>query len=110
MDTEERNDDWDQSGEDDFLRDNWDLIRFAGVSVVLKTNTQIGDVLNIIWPFVALAVIIFGSSGKGGKPCGPYGSIKRDINGQETRTVGFQMVDSDQPCPGANDQDLFQLQ
>jgi hypothetical protein len=111
MDTEDRNDDWDQMGDDDFLRDDWDIIRFAGISVVLKTNTQIGDVLEVLWPIVVVALVIFGWSRSGKKACPPQGQIRRDpVTGQDVPEVTFQVVDSEQQCPGSNNQDLFQIQ
>lgn len=108
MDTEERNDDWDQVGDDDFIRANWDIIRSAGIAVVLKTNTQIGDVLNILWPFVAAAAIIFGSSK--GRICPPQGKIRRGPDGSDVKEVTFQVVGVDEPCPGPNNSDMFLVQ
>jgi hypothetical protein len=95
---EERNDDWDQTGSDDFIRDNWDIIRHAGIRTVMKTDTQIGDVLEIAIPILAIA-LVFGSAATK-KWCGPVGSQSRDpITGDTTAHVGWQAVEPGEECP-----------
>jgi hypothetical protein len=104
---EDRSDDWMQSGQDDFIRDHWNELANATFAIVMKTETQIGDVVAGLWPFVAAAAIIIGAKASGLKACGPYATVKRDYNGNDVPSVGFQLVPKDQPCPGDTSQDLF---
>lgn len=100
FDGEDRNDDWSQSGiEDEFIRDNWALIRSAGIRTQLKSNTTVGDVLAAAIPIGTIALMIIGGAAET-KICPPQGSIKRDpITGEDQKSVRFKIVLRDQPCP-----------
>jgi len=101
LDSEDRNDDWDQKGQDDFIRDNWGFMRYASIKTVMKTNVTVGDVVKIILP--ALAVIgaaIFGAHIASKRWCGPVWSMSRDPRTGETEShLGWVLVEPNEPCP-----------
>jgi hypothetical protein len=101
LDTEDRNDDWDQMGRDDFIRDNWDFIRNAGIRTVMKSNVTFGDVMNILLLGMAsVAAAIVGSVLANSKWCGPVASQHRDPRtGETTGEVGWAIVGEGEPCP-----------
>lgn len=100
LDTESRNDDWDQKGQDSFIRENWTAIRNAGFSTRLESNTTLGDVLAIAVPLGIVLVVLGGSADM--KVCGPYGSVKRDpYTHQDQPSVKWELVDKNQNCPPA---------
>ena len=105
LDTEDRNDDWAQAGTDDFILDNWDILRNAGARTVMETDTTFGDVMNILLvglgsAVVAVGAAIFGVHIATQKWCGPVASQSRDPLTGETKThIGWRLVDPGEQCP-----------
>ncbi|MEN3281437.1 MAG: hypothetical protein V7607_2577 [Solirubrobacteraceae bacterium] len=98
MDRESRNDDWDEVGNDPFIRDNWPFIRSAGAKTVLKTRNTVADVLTTLWPIALAAMVIGAASTK--KWCGPYASVTRDpTTGENASHFGFILVEPGEQCP-----------
>jgi len=104
LDKEDRNDDWDQMGANDFIRDNWEYLQYAGVKTVMKTNVTVGDVLHIVLPAVAIvgAAIFGGDVAANNHLCPGQSSMKRDPRTGETQgRFGFSIVPNGEPCPPA---------
>lgn len=101
LDTEDRNDDWDLAGIDDFIRENWGFLRYAGIRTVMKSNVTASDVLNILLlPLAVVAAAIFGSHLASKKWCGPAASQSRDLlTGETTTHIGWALVEQNEPCP-----------
>lgn len=100
LDTEDRNDDWDQVGIDDFIRENWDFMRNAGIRTVMKSNIMFGDVLALLsLPIsgpIALGVYLANNT----RWCGPVASQSRNPDtGETSLNLTWVLVDADQPCP-----------
>jgi LGFP repeat len=95
--------DWDDVGtHEDFIRDNWSALRFAQMRTEMEVDFTFGDFIQLFGAGlpVAIGTLIVGAILAGGKVCGPYGSVKRDpYNGQDTSSVGFEVIPGDQQCP-----------
>jgi hypothetical protein len=98
-------DDWDQTGSgEQFIIDNWDALKYAGIDVHINAKITLGDIVQEIF---AGAVIGIGRLIEGfaedWKICGPYEEERRDPDtGEQGSGISFQVVDKDQPCPRGN--------
>ena len=104
FDTEDRNDDWNQMGSDDFIRENWDFIRNAGTTTVMHSNTSISDVMSLaLAPFVAIGIAVIAIVGvaflSSKKWCGPVPFQRRDPNGDTTSGLTWVLGEPNEPCP-----------
>lgn len=101
MDSESRSDDWDQVGNDPIIRDMWGQLNTASVSSVLTSDTQVGDVLEVLLPVGIAALVIVGLASGKADACGPYVHQERDpITGETRNGVSWSIVPRGQPCPG----------
>jgi hypothetical protein len=98
-DFEDRNDDWNQMGSDDFIRDNWDFIKNTGIRIVMKSNATFSDILALLLLPIT-APIILGVHIATRKWCGPVTSESRNPEtGENSVNLTWVLVDPDQPCP-----------
>ncbi|WP_218014251.1 LGFP repeat-containing protein [Bacillus toyonensis] len=97
---------WDGFGMDDRIKDNWQLIKRAGISAIFKVDFGPGDVLAIVGSVIAVVgtvglILLAGATGtKNRKPCGYIGHDYFDRDTNEWRTEkGVVFVPKDQLCP-----------
>jgi hypothetical protein len=102
-----RDHDIEQAGFNSIIRENWDTIRYTGMTTRLEVDTTIGDVLELIsTAVVVLIVALVGhtiyllASGQA-KVCPARGTMKPNPTtpGEYEPTVTFPIVDPNDPCP-----------
>jgi hypothetical protein len=96
----ERSDDWDQHGNDEFIRDNWQLLQFAGMTSHMDVDATFGDVVQAIFailPLAVAAIIIHGFLSSDTHVC-MHGTKMRDEFGRDNDGMTFEIVPKDQPC------------
>lgn len=106
---EDRNHDWNWSGFEPRIRDNWDVLSTRGLTTVTKVNVTVGDavaaaaagaVIGAVVGAVMFVIHLF-ASGRA-QACPPQGSIKPGIGGEEERTVSFPICTNDPNIPNDN--------
>jgi hypothetical protein len=99
----DRSDDWNQVGQgEQFIIDNWDTLRFAGIHSVLDVNVTLGDIIQLIGAALPIAVgaVILGALFSGGKICPPRGQMRRNPEtGRDEPSVTMEVVPADGQCP-----------
>jgi LGFP repeat len=96
----ERSDDWLQSGNDDFIRENWQSLQFAGMTSHMDVDTTFGDVVQAvltILPFVVVAIIVYGFASDENHTC-VYGIKRRDEFGRDNDSITIESVPNGTPC------------
>jgi len=110
--------DWDKLGFEPLLRDNWDALRFSGMSTILKVNVTVADVIEAVlvaFPFafltgVGIFVIQLFQNGDL-KFCPGFYVMRHDpLTGEERPAWQAPIVGRDDPCPTSEETKIIPSQ
>jgi hypothetical protein len=105
----DRDHDWEWSGFEPRIRDNWDILRTRAMTVSLKAGATLGDVVAGILTTIPIAIAIgvatfvawlFGSGEL--QACRGTGYIYRDPDNVEHRVQGYPICQRDPDIPNDN--------